>query len=466
MLKTMQFNNETFKEIPGYNGRYFISKNGKVISTLFDKVKELKLTKNNDGYLFVNLSDGNKSKLNFIHRLLMLTYVLESTEWPKGMVTDHLNGDKSDNRLENLELVTNQENLRRAFDKGGYINRYIPVKARNWETKEVILFESCNACEKHIGICKDLITGSGRMDNPHKVYPEGWQYCRPDQEFPNEGLIFLTEKERPVSVKNILTTQEYDFNTLSDAAEYLNLPLSTLWLWLSKEEQPFVPDSHLVKFRDNPNPWRLVLDPLKELIDKKTELEPILVYNENEKPMLFLSVSDAGRFFNVGKTTISYRCRNKLDVMGYKWLFYRDWVVLKPFELRGPLAKYFVPTQDSDILGGNSNQADTVKSKVIEKIRSQDSAFEQLPRSKIDSVIRRRIKQQFYKMDSERMPDYWNDFDTFFHDITHLPGYNEKDFYFGRIKLKLNVKKDGRVFNEYHSRENSIFVTVPEYIVE
>ena len=182
--------------------------------------------------------------------------------------------------------------------------------------------------------------------------------------------------------------------------------------------------------------------------------------------MFFLSVNDAARFFNCGKTTAAYRCKNRIKANGYNWIYYRDWVVLKPFELRGPLAKYFVPTQDSDILGGSSNQVETVKSKVIEKIRSQDSAFEQLPRRKIDSVIRRRIKQQFYKMDSTRTPDYWNDFDTFFHDITHLPGYNERDFFFGRIKLKLNVKKDGKVFNDYHSRENSIFVTVPEYKVE
>ena len=466
MLKTMDYNGITFTEIPGLNGKYFIDQDTNIISLVFDKIKLLKQTRTHDGYYSIRLVKDGKPKSFFVHRLMVMTFILKSDKWPEKMHTDHINGDKGDNRLENLEVVTNQENIRRAFDKGGYINRYIPVKARNWETKEVILFGSCNACEKHVGICKDLITGTGRMDNSHKVYPEGWQYCRPDQEFPDEGLIFLTEKERPVSVKNILTTQEYDFNSLSDAAEYLNLPITTLWHWLSKEEQPFVPNSHLVKFRDNPNPWRLVMDPLKELIDKKTELEPILVYNENEKPMLFLSVSDAGRFFNVGKTTIAYRCKNKLDVMGYKWLYYRDWVVLKPFELRGSLAKYFVPTQDSDIPEGSSNQTDTVKSKVIEKIRSQDSAFEQLPRSKIDSVIRRRVKHQFYKMDSKRIPDYWNDFDTFFHDITHLPGYNERDFFFGRIKLKLNVKKDGRVFNEYHSRENSIFVTVPEYKVE
>lgn len=145
---------------------------------------------------------------------------------------------------------------------------------------------------------------------------------------------------------------------------------------------------------------------------------------------------------------------------------YKDWVVSKPFELRGPLAKYFVPTQDSDIPGGSSNQAGTVKSKVIEKIRSQDSAFEQIPITKVNSVIRRKLRQLFNRLDTNRLPDYWKDIDVFTQELTQLPGYNEKDLYFGRIKLKLNVKKNGRVFNEFHSRENSVFVTVPEYKVE
>lgn len=134
--------------------------------------------------------------------------------------------------------------------------------------------------------------------------------------------------------------------------------------------------------------------------------------------------------------------------------------------MRGPLAKYFVPTQDSDILGGSSNQADTVKSKVIEKIRSQDSIFEKTPKTKVDRVIRRKLKQYFYKLDTDRLPDYWKDIDIFTRELTQLPGYNEKDLYFGRIKLKLNVKKNGKAFNEYHSRENSVFVTIPEYKIE
>lgn len=462
----MQFNNTSFKEIPGFNGKYFISKSGDILSLVSGRPKLKKTIKSRTGYILVSLViECGKQKQFPVHRLLVKTYILESDKWPKGKVTDHINGNKTDNRLENLELVTNQENLRRAFALGGYINRYTHVKARNWETKETIVFESCNACERHVGLWKDAIKKTGRINNSNTVYPEGWQYCHPDQEFPDDNLIFLNEIEKPISVKDLSTSLEYDFDTLTEAAKFLNLGVSTLSVWLSKEEQPFTPSMCLVKYRDNPNPWRLVMDPMLELIAKNKDIRPVFVYNDDDI-MFFLSVHDAGRFFNCGATTVVYRCKNRVRKNGYSYIYYDDWVVLKPFELRGPLAKYFVPTQDSDILGGSSNQAETVKSKVIEKIRSQDSAFEQIPITKVKSVIRRKLRHLFHRMGVDRLPDYWKDIDVFTQELTQLPGYNERDFYFGRIKLKLNVKRDGRAFNEYHSRENSIFVPVPEYIVE
>lgn len=462
----MQFNNTSFKEIPGFNGKYFISKNGDILSLVTGRPKLLKLVKSNTNYLQVGLVvECGKSKTFLVHRLMVKTYILESDKWPKGKVTDHINGNKTDNRLENLELVTIQENARRAWEMGEGTNKCTPVKARNWETKEIILFESCHACERHIGLCKDLIKRTGRLNNPNTVFAEGWQYCNPDQEFPDDNLIFPNGVEKPISVKDLSTSLEYDFDTLTEAAKFLNLAVSTLSAWLSNEEQPFTPNMCLVKYRDNPNPWRLVMDPMLELIAKNKNIEPVFVYNDDDI-MFFLTVNDASRFFNCSKMGVTYRCENRTRKNGYNWIYYRDWVVLKPFELREPLAKYFVPTQGSDILGGSSNQADTVKSKVIEKIRSQDSAFEQIPITKVKSVIRRKLRQFFNRLDKDRLPDYWKDIDVFTQEITQLPGYNEKDLYFGRIKPKLNVKKNGNAFSEYHSRENSIFVPVPEYIVE
>ena len=43
-------------------------------------------------------------------------------------------------------------------------------------------------------------------------------------------------------------------------------------------------------------------------------------------------------------------------ISGYYWIFYKDWVVYKPFELRETLDKYLVPTSGSDAQEGVSNQ--------------------------------------------------------------------------------------------------------------
>lgn len=56
----------------------------------------------NTGYLLVKL----KQQVLFVHRLIWL---FETGEWPKHTI-DHINGDRLDNRIENLRDVTNREN--------------------------------------------------------------------------------------------------------------------------------------------------------------------------------------------------------------------------------------------------------------------------------------------------------------------------------------------------------------------
>jgi hypothetical protein len=59
------------------------------------------------GYLVAVVDDGRKA---FVHRIV---YIAAHGSVPNGLVLDHLNGDKFDNRAANLEAVTRRENALR-----------------------------------------------------------------------------------------------------------------------------------------------------------------------------------------------------------------------------------------------------------------------------------------------------------------------------------------------------------------
>lgn len=65
------------------------------------------------GYLRVNLQTDKHYKSYYVHRLVMLAFV---GECPDGHQVNHINGDKSDNRLVNLEYITPKQNIRHSID--------------------------------------------------------------------------------------------------------------------------------------------------------------------------------------------------------------------------------------------------------------------------------------------------------------------------------------------------------------
>lgn len=70
--------------------------------------------KKSSGYWNIHVSVNNKSHHLLAHRVIWeLTY----GEIPSGMQIDHINRDRSDNRIENLRLVTMTENM---HNKGDY----------------------------------------------------------------------------------------------------------------------------------------------------------------------------------------------------------------------------------------------------------------------------------------------------------------------------------------------------------
>lgn len=102
---------EVWKEIEGYPN-YMVSSLGDVKSLNWrgntGKEHLRKGVKNHNGYLVVILSNKGKTKSFPIHRLVYKTFI---GEIPDGMQVNHINEDKIDNRVENLNLMTPKENI-------------------------------------------------------------------------------------------------------------------------------------------------------------------------------------------------------------------------------------------------------------------------------------------------------------------------------------------------------------------
>jgi hypothetical protein len=112
---------EEWKDIEGYYGYYQISNFGKIKSlprVLKNRIKKetiLKQNINNHGYVALALTIYSKSKRFLVHRLIAEAFIPNPEK--KDQV-NHINGIKTDNRIENLEWNTSSENNNHAFNIG------------------------------------------------------------------------------------------------------------------------------------------------------------------------------------------------------------------------------------------------------------------------------------------------------------------------------------------------------------
>lgn len=120
---------ENWKDIKGYEGLYQISNLGRVKSLKFGKQKILKSTINSRGYMKVILYKPDFKKHIFIHQSVAMAF-LNHTPCGLELVVDHINDDKLDNRLENLQLISNRENIYKT--QGKWASKY---KGVSWHKK-------------------------------------------------------------------------------------------------------------------------------------------------------------------------------------------------------------------------------------------------------------------------------------------------------------------------------------------
>ena len=100
------------KDIKGYEGLYAVTSCGKVWSYKYKKF--LKPGVNRDGYLFVVLCKDGQNKLYKIYRLVAEAYIPNPENLPQ---VDHIDNDKTHNYVNNLQWITNRDNVRKSNNK-------------------------------------------------------------------------------------------------------------------------------------------------------------------------------------------------------------------------------------------------------------------------------------------------------------------------------------------------------------
>lgn len=101
--------NEQWKDIEGYEGKYQISSNGKIVAINYrgtGETKEVRPRKDKDGYLIVNLYKGER-KTYRVHRLVAKAFIPNPDNYP---CINHIDETRDNNSVSNLEWCTYKYN--------------------------------------------------------------------------------------------------------------------------------------------------------------------------------------------------------------------------------------------------------------------------------------------------------------------------------------------------------------------
>ena len=308
--------------------------NSKCVIYKLSSHKRLAYSYDRRGYLRVNVNGYNRPT----HRLMLSAFrpVLGMDK----LLVNHINGIKDDNRLENLEWVTNGQNVQHghAVRKNKYYNIPMGIMVRNVFTGQTWEFEHVIDCAKHFGLHKDTVLY--RVDKPiGKICADGLQFMRRSEgldwsDVKNQSLLEITGSggSRAVIVKLLETNEIMEFSSTHEAATKLGIVDGNISVKLNTQTELKAYKAngllYQIKLKHDDRPWKEYPTKYHALEEADNNFRYIVIVDKNGVETVFNTLQDVSNVTGIKRTTVAYRAnlaRTTHWSDGYIYMYYMDW---------------------------------------------------------------------------------------------------------------------------------------------
>lgn len=184
VIKTPIVVREKYRIVPGFT-RYAVSYEGEVIDLKTEKILKTSVNKSKkNAYVFIEIRDPDKNTNRSIglHRFVALAWVKNDDVFNKTIV-NHIDGDKTNYSVKNLEWVDVSGNNNHAFS-AGLRPENVSVKIRDKETGHILTFPSFSKACMFMGLGPTYFSSNNLYLRKHKLIRNRYELKLLDDETP------------------------------------------------------------------------------------------------------------------------------------------------------------------------------------------------------------------------------------------------------------------------------------------
>lgn len=298
-------NPNIFYEIP-YFSRYMIKLDGSLLSKETGELMSVSYDKQGRSKISIYRDDGKRKTVG-IYRLKAMTFI-GTPDNHETMVINHIDGDPSNDDLDNLEWCTQQENVHHAGYMG-LTEKSKPIQVKNILTGIVLDFPTFKACAEDLNISKDAVSwrvsrGEDRVDNLFNQY----------RLLTDNGLWSVPRVwDCGVKLRNVITGEIVTFTSQSELCQEYSVSPAFISKKLSRSDQSlFLMGNYLYQIDINKPDltWIDYLDPYLTF-ERTTQTRFVVMYNpETESRKIWATATMAAETYGYKKNVALWRCRH------------------------------------------------------------------------------------------------------------------------------------------------------------